>query len=101
MAVPERNIHLSDVDKSTHKVLVAECRNGLLGLLPCSIFHNTVHRPVSIGWSSEASTGRENGDNLPASLQIPVDNVPIRQSNDSIKGVKHQGGIAKRTQPKL
>ena len=32
---------LSDVDESTHQVLVAECIYGLLGLFPRRVFHNT------------------------------------------------------------
>lgn len=33
--------YLTDVNKSTHQVLVAECRNGVLSLLPGRIFHNS------------------------------------------------------------
>ena len=34
--------YLSDVNESTHEVLVAERADGLLGLIPCSVFHNPV-----------------------------------------------------------
>ena len=33
--------YLADVDESSHKVLVAESVDGILRLLPCSIFHNS------------------------------------------------------------
>lgn len=36
-----RGTCLSDVDKSTHQVLVAERRDGILGLLPCCVLHNS------------------------------------------------------------
>lgn len=32
--------YFSNVDKSTHQILVAEGVHGLLGLLPCCVFHN-------------------------------------------------------------
>lgn len=38
--------HLSDIDQSAHKILVAECRNGILGLLPRGILHYS-ERPLS------------------------------------------------------
>lgn len=34
--------YLSDIDEPAHKVLVAECRYGLLCLLPRGILHNSV-----------------------------------------------------------
>ena len=32
--------YLSNVDESTHKVLIAERTDGLLGLIPRGVFHN-------------------------------------------------------------
>ena len=32
--------YFSNVDKSTHEILVAEGIYGLLGLFPCCVFHN-------------------------------------------------------------
>lgn len=31
--------YLSNVNESTHEVLIAESVDGLLGLLPCGVFH--------------------------------------------------------------
>ena len=44
--------YLSNVDESTHQVLVTEGTDGLLGLIPCSVFHN----PARGQWMSPAST---------------------------------------------
>ena len=66
---------LSNVDKAAHEVLVAECRDGVLGLLPRSIFHNTVcgksgQRTVA---TRKRLGAREGAFHLPASLQVPAD----------------------------
>ena len=37
-----RDTYLSNVDESTHEVLVAESVDGLLSLLPRGIFYNAV-----------------------------------------------------------
>lgn len=39
--------HLSNVDQTTHEVLIAESRNGVLSLVPCSIFHNSEGKEIS------------------------------------------------------
>jgi hypothetical protein len=39
---------LPDVDESAHQILVAESRNGLLGLFPRSIFNDTASLRHSI-----------------------------------------------------
>lgn len=36
--------HLADVNKATHEVLVAERVDGVLSLLACSVFNNSVQR---------------------------------------------------------
>ena len=36
----DEGIHLSHVNEPAHEVLVAQCANSLLGLLPCCVFHN-------------------------------------------------------------
>lgn len=40
--------YFADVDESSHQVLVAESRNGVLGLLPRSIFHNSAKPSVIV-----------------------------------------------------
>jgi hypothetical protein len=41
-ALDVNDAYFANVDESTHQVLVAERVDGLLRLLPCSIFHNTM-----------------------------------------------------------
>ena len=55
--------HLSHVDEPTHKILVAECADGRLGLLPCCVFHNPYIRQEKL------DTIRQ--ENSPASLHNP------------------------------
>lgn len=39
--------YLSNVDKSTHEVLVAESGHSVLGLVPRRIFHNSAISPLA------------------------------------------------------
>ena len=39
-----RDFYLSHVDESAHEILIAECTDGRLGLLPCCVFHNPYTR---------------------------------------------------------
>lgn len=73
--------NLSNVDQAAHQVLVAESRDSILSLLPRSIFHNSEKEMLAIGFGQRILDSCD----LPASLQIPMDNVPTRQSNSSIK----------------
>src|SRR3569833_2373765 len=75
--------HLSDVDESTHQVLVAECRDGILGLLPGSIFHN------SAGRSSQRSCPARSEKEVCALTRIPT-NTHGQCPNPSIQPF-HQG----------
>ena len=34
--------YFANVNKPAHKVLIAERVDGLLGLIPCSVFHNPI-----------------------------------------------------------
>ena len=34
--------YFSYVDQTTHEILVAQCIDSLLGLIPCCVFHNSV-----------------------------------------------------------
>lgn len=79
---------LANVDQATHQVLVAESRNSVLSLFPCSIFHNSKE-----GMLATKLGGRvPDMCDLPASLQIPMDNVPTRQPNSSVKKCHGRGG---------
>ena len=58
-------IHLSHVNESAHEVLIAQCVDSLLGLLPCCVFHN----PTRV---SRRSLRRFSvAGHSPASLQNP------------------------------
>jgi hypothetical protein len=48
--------YFSNINKSTHEVLVAERVDGLLSLLPRSIFHNTGTMSISTPMSRESGT---------------------------------------------
>jgi hypothetical protein len=61
--------YLSNINESTHEVLVAESVDGLLSLLPRGIFYNAVILLVSK--QQEKVHG-----NLPASLHNQRNNVP-------------------------
>ena len=67
--------YLSNVNKSTHEVLIAESVDGLLSLLPRGIFYNAVDYQQAINVLLGSVR------HLPASLHNPRNNVPIRQSN--------------------
>jgi hypothetical protein len=88
MAGISGSVYLSDIDEPTHKVLVAERRDGVLGLLPRSIFHDT--DVGLLAGRSQLGVFMDSSEDLPASLQFPADSVPTRQSNDSIKIAKTQ-----------
>lgn len=66
--------YFSDVDETSHQVLVAECRNRVLGLLPGSIFHNS---DVAVSLTVTLSLCIRD---LPASLYHPRTQSPNRQS---------------------
>ena len=34
--------YFSDIDQTAHEILVAQCIDSLLGLIPCCVFHNSV-----------------------------------------------------------
>ena len=41
--------YFANVNKSAHKILVAERVDGLLGLIPCSVLHNpTLGQPMRL-----------------------------------------------------
>ena len=60
--------YLSDVDEPTHKVLVAEGINRLLGLFSCSVFHNP--------GPSQSLRVEVQFMNIPASLHDPRTESP-------------------------
>lgn len=93
LSVTTASTDLSNVNQTTHKVLIAELIHGLLSLVSCRIFHNSVDLLVT----GTLATIRGQWESLPASLQSSEDSAPIRQPNHPSKP---QGrGATKESQP--
>lgn len=48
-----KSAHLSNIDETAHQVLVAQRRNGVLSLVPRSVFHNSRYEKLATALAKE------------------------------------------------